>query len=138
MSGVVAAGLAVLAAACALLAVVTVRRNRALRRRPGDVPALARSPGSGRWLPGHGVWVDDVFAFRRSPAGWSEMLLWVTGATLRPAADDEQARLRRVGDSPLVITFELRSGGSRAFAVRPEDAARLLGPYADRPGTRRS
>jgi hypothetical protein len=102
------------------------------------VPALARSPESGRWHPGHGVWVDDVFAFRRSPAGWREMLLWVTSASVRPAAHDERGRLRRVGDEPLVVTFELRSGGSRAFAVRPEDAGRLLGPYADRPETRRS
>lgn len=133
MSGTAAAALAVLVAASALAALLVVRRNRALRRRPGDVAALARCRRSGRWFAGHGVWVNDVFAFRRSPAGWNEILLWVTSAHVRRPTDEERSRLHRVGDDPIVVTFVLASGGSMAFAARAEDSSGLLGPYAGPP-----
>lgn len=131
MSGGVAVVLVLAAAMLALAAVVTARRNRALRQRPGDVSVQARTRCGRRWFPGHGVWVEDVFAFRRSPAGWSEALLWVTHAPARSATHEERAQLRRLGDDPVVVTFVLASGGSMTFAARAADRARLLGPYAD-------
>lgn len=129
MSAALAAALTALALA-ALALLVTVRRNRALRRRPGNVPASVRFPDRRRWLGGHGVWVDDVFAFRRGPAGWDERLLWVASASARPPAGDELDSLRRVGPDPVVVTFALASGGSIAFAARSEDRDALLGPFA--------
>jgi hypothetical protein len=109
---------------------VVVRRNQALRHRPGDVPLRARFEAGGPWIRGHGVWVNDIFAFRRSPAGWTEALLWVTNASARRATDEERHRLGRLGDDSVVATFVLASGGSMAFAARAEDRAHLLGPYA--------
>lgn len=109
---------------------VVIRRNRALQRRPGDVSVRARLRESGQWVRGHGVWVNDTFAFRRSPAGWQETLLSVTDASARPASEEERVTLHRLGDDPVVATFVLASGGSMAFAARAEDRGRLLGPYA--------
>jgi hypothetical protein len=117
--------------AISLLALLVVAcRNRALQRRPGDVSVQARFRGSGRWVRGHGVWVNDTFAFRRSPAGWQEALLWVTNASACPASEEERVNLSRLGDDPVVATFVLASGGSMAIAARAEDRGRLLGPYA--------
>ena len=116
---------------CAAAIVVTVLRNRALRRRPGNVPVRVRRPGKERWLPGHGVWAHDVFAFRGSPAAWKEALLWVTEATVRSAGEAERKRLRRIGDRPIIATFALAAGGSIEFAARAEHGDALLGPFAD-------
>ena len=57
---------------CAAGITVMVLRNRGLRKRPGDIPARAKWPGKTRWTRGHGIWVSDVFAWRGSPAAWSE------------------------------------------------------------------
>jgi hypothetical protein len=129
MSAALAAALTALGLAAAALLLVTARRNRALRERPGNVRAFVRHPDRERWLGGHGVWVNDVFAFRRSPAGWEETLLWVASASARAPTEEELARLRRIED-PVVVTFALASGGSIAFAARAEDRAALVGPFA--------
>jgi len=115
---------------CATAILVLVLRNRALRRRPGNIPVRVRRPGKERWLPGHGVWVHDVFAFRGSPAAWKEALLWVTGATVRTAGDGDHG-LHRIGDRAVVATFALAAGGSIEFAAAGEDRDALLGPFAD-------
>ena len=130
MSGPLAAALITALTAGAVVVLVIVRRNQALQRRPGDVAVHARLKVGGPWIRGHGVWVNDIFAFRRSPAGWTEVLLWVTNATVRPACEEERDRLGRLGNEPLVATFVVASGGSMAFAARREDRAQLLGPYA--------
>lgn len=116
---------------CAMGILVVVLRNRALRRRPGNVPVRILPPGKERWVPGHGVWVHDVFAFRGSPAAWKEGLLWVTDATLRPAGAAERKRLHRLGDRPVVATFELAGGSSMRFAASDEHGDALLGPFAE-------
>jgi hypothetical protein len=125
--------IALLAATLGLAAAagVVVRRNRVLRRRPGDVSVLSPTGWGGRWCPGHGVWVGDVFAFRRSPAGWNEALIWVSHAFARGAADEERRQLQRLGDEPVVVTFTLACGGTVKFAARAKDRVRLLGPYAE-------
>jgi hypothetical protein len=115
---------------CAAAIVAIVLRNRALRRRPGNVPTRVRRPGRERWLPGHGVWVHDVFAFRQSPAAWKDTLLWVTAASVGPASAAEREGLHRIGERPVIATFELASGGSIEFAARAEHGDALLGPFA--------
>lgn len=129
MSAALAAVLTMLVLGAGAL-VVTLRRNRALRRRPSNVRAFMRHTDRERWLSGHGVWVNDVFAFRRSPAGWNETILWVTSASARTATEEERSRLRRIEGHPAIATFMLASGGSVAFACHAEDRAELLGPFA--------
>ena len=68
---------------CALAILALVRRNRALRARPGNVPVRVHRPGKRRWARGHAVWVHDVFAVRSSPAAWKEELIWVSEVSLR-------------------------------------------------------
>ena len=115
---------------CATAIFVLVKRNSWLRNRPGNIPVRIRPPGKERWLPGHGVWVHDVFAFRGSPAAWKEALLWVSGATVRPATEEERKKLRRIGDEPVVASFALAGGGAIEFAARAEDHAELMGTFA--------
>ena len=130
MSGPLAAALVTALTAGAVVFVVIAWRNRTLQRRPGDVPVHARFKVGGPWIRGHGVWVNDIFAFRRSPAGWTEALFWVTNASIRSAVEDERDWLGGLGNEPVVATFVVASGGSLAFAARREDRAQLLGPYA--------
>ena len=127
MSVPVATALVTALIAGVVVFLVVALRNRSLQSRPGDVPVRARFKVVGPWIRGHGVWVNDIFAFRRSPAGWTEALLWVTNASARPATAEERHRL---GDDSVVATFVLASGGSMAFAARGEDRSQLLGPYA--------
>lgn len=129
MSAAVAAVLTALGLAAVAL-FVTARRSRALCERPGNVYAFARHPDRERWLGGHGVWVNDVFAFRRDPAGWEEALLWVASASSRAPTEDELTRLLRIGEDPVVVTFALASGGWTAFAASGADRDALLGPFA--------
>ena len=108
-----------------------VVRNRALRHRPGNVPVRLRTHENERWHPGHGVWVHDVFAFRGSPAGWKEALVWAAGAASRPATAAEKKKLHRIGDDPVVVTLALHPRGTIQLAARAEHAAALVAPFAD-------
>ena len=92
--------------------IALIVRNRALRQRPGNVPVRLRTQEDKRWHPGHGVWVHDVFAFRGSPAGWKEALVWAAGAASRPATVAEKKKLHRIGDNPVVVTLALHPRGS--------------------------
>ncbi|MEO6859368.1 MAG: hypothetical protein ABI323_12425 [Solirubrobacteraceae bacterium] len=107
-------------------------RNRALRQRPGNVPVRVRPAEKKRWSPGHGVWIHDVFAFRGLPAGWKESLVWVTGAAVRPASEEERKKLHRIGDDPVIIAFTRAEGEKLEVAARRENADDLLGPFANR------
>ena len=62
---------------CAVGIFTVIYRNRALRKRRGDIPVRVLKRGKTRWVRGHGVWISDVFAWRGSPAAWSEGLLHV-------------------------------------------------------------
>lgn len=115
------------AAAIGTLAV----RNRKLRVRAGDVPVRRRLAGRSRWGRGHGVWISDVFVFRGSPAAWSESLLWVRTATIRPVADAAEARkLRRLGEGPVIAVLTGDGGERVEFAANAAHAIDLLGPLA--------
>ena len=115
---------------CAVAIVVTIVRTRRLRARPGNLPARVRQP-SGRWRRGNAVWVHDTFAFRGSPAAWSEHLVWVVGASARPvAAGDEAKRLRRLGEGAVVAVLACEDGTTLEVAAAEEHAVDLLGPFA--------
>ena len=115
---------------CAIAISVLVFRNRQLRKRAGSVPARIRVDGKGRWHPGHGLWVHDVFAFRGSPAAWKEGLVQVASISVKTAGDEEKKGLHRLGDDVVVATFELVPKGSLELAARAEHASLLLGPFA--------
>jgi hypothetical protein len=117
---------------CAMAVLTLIVRNRKLRTRGGDVPVRRRLPGKARWTRGHGVWVHDVFAFRGSPAMWSESLVWVTGASTRGTADPAEAKkLRRLGDHPVVAVLTTGDDGETVeFAASEDRAVDLLGPFS--------
>jgi hypothetical protein len=117
---------------CAVGISALVWRNRALRHRTGNVPVRMRAAGHDRWVPGHALWVNDVLAFRGSPAAWKEALLWTAGATSREPTEAERKKLHRLGSDPVVVDVALRSGEPYAFACRAEHAATLLGPSRGR------
>lgn len=115
---------------CAIAVLVLLGRNRALRKRPGNVPVRAHPSKAKRWSPGHGVWIHDVFAFRGLPAAWKEALAWVTGASVRVASEEERKKLHRIGDAPVIVTLTLAEGGTIEFAAHAEHRDHLLGPFA--------
>jgi hypothetical protein len=115
---------------CAAGILTLILRNRALRKRPGNLPVRIRRAGKTRWSPGHGVWIHDVFAFRGLPAAWKEALVWATEASARPASEQEREKLHRIGDAPIVVTLTLDEGETVELAARPEHKADLLGPFA--------
>ncbi len=102
-------------------------RNRTLRKRPGNLPVRVRTSGK-RWKRGHAVWVHDVFAFRGSPAAWTEVLEHVHGATARPATAAEDHKLRGL-DEPIIATFSTVDGRTVEAAVSRRDRLDLLAPF---------
>jgi hypothetical protein len=115
---------------CAVAISVLVLRNRRLRKQPGSMPVRIRVAGKGRWHPGHGFWVHDVFAFRGSPAAWNESLVQVGRvAAAQPATEEQKKGLHRLGDHPVVANFELVPKGSLQLAAHAEHASLLLGPF---------
>jgi len=116
---------------CATAISVLVLRNRKLRNRPGSMPVRIRVAEKGRWHPGHGFWVHDVFAFRGSPAAWKESLVQVGSvAAAQPVTEEQKKGLHRLGDHPVVASFELVPEGSLQVAAHAELASVLLGPFA--------
>ena len=104
---------------CALGIFTVIYRNRALRRRRGDIPDA--------------VWISDVFAWRGSPAAWSEGLLHVLAASVAPAGPEERKRLHRRGVDPVVGTLTLDEGTALRVAVSGDDRAAVLGPFQSMP-----
>jgi hypothetical protein len=115
---------------CAIGILLLLRNNASLRKRPGNVPVRVKPPGKSRWVPGHAVWIHDVFAFRASPAAWKELLVWVTGAVAREPTDGEAKKLHRLGDDKVVAVLSGAGGGTIEIAARTEHRDALLGPYA--------
>jgi hypothetical protein len=116
---------------CAIGIGALVFRNRALRKRPGNVPVRVLRPGKKRWTPGHAVWVSDVFAWRASPASWMEGLARVTDASLHESiAPETMKKLHRLGDSPSVASLTLDDGTTIDVAARQDDQVALMGPFA--------
>ena len=109
-------------------------RNRKLRKRPGNIPVKVLRPGKKRWTSGHGIWVSDVFAWRGSPAAWSEDLSQVDAASLHSADEEEQKKLHRLGDDPAVASFALADGTTLEVATRHEHRSALAGPFLQATG----
>jgi hypothetical protein len=114
---------------CAMGILTLLLRNRALRRRDGNVPVRVRRPGKKRWSPGHGVWVHDVFAFRGLPAAWKEALVWTSHASVRSATDEERKKLHRIGHEPVLVTLTPVEGETIELAASSEHRNDLLGPF---------
>ena len=104
-------------------------RNRKLRKRPGNIPVRVLPAGKKRWTSGHGIWVSDVFAWRGSPAAWSEDLRQANEASVRSASPDERKKLRRIGDEPVVAALALSDGATLQVAARSEHRSALAGPF---------
>lgn len=115
---------------CAIGIFMLLFNNRRLRKRYGDIPVRVRRPGKSRWTRGHAVWVSDVFAWRGSPAAWSEELLWVSDATPRAPDPDERKKLRHLGDEPALATLTAADGETVEVAAAREQGAALIGPFA--------
>ena len=114
---------------CAAGILVTVLRNRSLRKRHGDIPVRVKRPGKTRWTCGHAIWVSDVFAWRGSPAAWNEDIVQVTGVTLRSCSDEEQHKLRRLGDDLHIATLSSVDGEDLEVTTRPDESDALVGPF---------
>ena len=114
---------------CAAAILVVLLRNRALRKRPGNVPVRIRRQGRKWWSPGHAVWIHDVFAFRGLAAAWKEALIWAGSASSRPAASEERRKLHRIGRSRHRPTH---ASGRLAIdvAARADREQDLFGPFA--------
>ena len=106
-------------------------RNRSLRNRLGDIPVRVRRPGKKRWTRGHAVWVSDVFAWRGSPAAWSEDVVQVDSVFLHAPDAEQRKKLHRLGDDLVIAGLSLAGGSSIDVATRDEHRAALLGPFGD-------
>jgi hypothetical protein len=109
---------------------LVVVRNRRMRRRPGNVPVRLWRQEDDRWVPGHGVWANDVLAVRAAPAAWGEALLWIVDAKPHRVTDEDLKKLHRIGERPVAFEFELACGGSVRMAARHEHEEALLGPFS--------
>ena len=114
---------------CALGMFTVIYRNRALRKRRGDIPVRVLKPGKTRWVRGHAVWISDVFAWRGSPAAWSEGLSRVVAVSAAPAAPEELKRRRRLGDEPVVATLTLEEGAALRSLLPAATAPPSSGPF---------
>jgi hypothetical protein len=113
---------------CAMAIAVLIRRHSLLKKRPGNVTMRWREAGSKRWTLGNAVWVHDVIAFRARPAAWTERLEWVTTARVRPPSDTEVPKLKRLGDSPVIVELQLADGSVAKVGLAAIDLATVLDP----------
>lgn len=115
---------------CAAGIFILLHNNRSLRTRAGNIPVRVLPPGAKRWKRGHGLWVSNVFAWRSSPAGWSEDLCEATNITIAEASVEEAARLHGLGEKPVVARLELEDRDDITVAARSTDRAALTGPFS--------
>ena len=115
--------------ALALLGLVF--RNRKLRKRPGNIPVRVLPPGKKRWRRGHAVWISDVFAWRGSPAAWSEDLAQVHSVFTRVPDAQQRKKIHGLGDDPVIARLSLAGGSSLDVATSGEHRAALPGPFTD-------
>jgi hypothetical protein len=114
---------------CALGILGLLYRNRALRKRHGDIPVRVLRPGKTRWTRGHAVWVADVFAWRGSPAAWNEALELIASARLQDPSEEDRKKLRHVADAFVVASLTTDDGIVLRVAASAEHRAALIGPF---------
>jgi hypothetical protein len=119
---------------CALAIIVLVLRNKKLRDRHGNVVVRLKKPEEDRWRRAHALWISDVFAWRGSPAAWSEDLVHVADVTQRAPDPEERKKLHRLGDGFVIATMTSVDGGSFGVAVRSDARTAILGPFHTPPG----
>jgi hypothetical protein len=119
---------------CAVAILLIALDNRKLRKRHGNIPVRVKQPGKDRWRRGHAIWVSDVFAWRGSPAAWSEGLVHVADVTQRAPDPEERKKLHRLGDGFVIATMTSVDGGSFGVAVRSDARTAILGPFPTPPG----
>ena len=117
---------------CAAAILVLVYRNKSLRKRHGDIPVRVQRAGKTRWTRGHAVWVSDVFAWRGSPAAWSEDLFEVTDARVGALQPADLKKLHRLGEHPAVVILTPEEGEPVRVAVTSQHCEAVLGPYGTR------
>jgi hypothetical protein len=71
----------------------------------------------------------DVFAWRGSPAAWNEYIEPIVGASMRAATQEEQHRLHRLGDRPVVAGLNTGQGQILQVAAAAEHRSDLAGPF---------
>lgn len=118
---------------CALGLFTLIYRNRALRKRCGNIPVRVLKPGKTRWVRGHAVWISDVFAWRGSPAAWSEGLWHVAATTVAPAGPEEPKGLHRLGADLVVATLTTDERAVLRVAVARGDRTSVPGPFQPTP-----
>ena len=106
-------------------------QNRALKKRPGNVPVRVRPAGKKRWMKANGLWLSDVFFWRGGLGVWKEGLSQIISASSRPAGTEEQKKLHRVGKNVVIVTMTLAGGGTLDTAGPHESRAALMGPFGD-------
>jgi hypothetical protein len=119
---------------CAMGILALVYRNRALRRRHGDIPVRVLRPGKTRWTRGHAVWVSDVFAWRGSPAAWNEYLELIVGVNVREASPQDLKGLRRMSDGVVVASLTTDDDTVVQVATSSEHKSALIGRFTPTPG----
>jgi hypothetical protein len=117
---------------CAIALGNLVLRNRALRNRHGNIQVRVLRPGKTRWTRGHAVRVSNVFAWRGSPAAWTECLEPIARASTRAATPAEQEMLHGLGDHPVVATLDTDQGQTLQVATAAEHRRDLEGPFRGR------
>lgn len=115
---------------CAVGIFALLFQNRALKKRPGNIPVRVRPAGKNRWSKANALWLSDIFFWRGSLGVWKEGLDRVVGASARPADLNEQKKLHRLGEGVLVATLRFADGGSQDVAGPRELRGQLLGPFA--------
>lgn len=113
---------------CCLGILALVLRNRALRKRPGNMSVRVRRPGRQRWTRANAVWVSDVFVWRASPAAWAEDVRQIAAVDRRTATTEERAKLHRLGDNVAVVTMTTSQGDVFDVAASGDAAEGLFGP----------
>ena len=84
-------------------------------------------PAATRWTRGHAVWVSDVFAWRGSPAAWSEDIVQVTGVRLRSPDEEERHKLRRLGAGVQIAMLSSLDGEPLEVATWPASTTAVHG-----------
>ena len=113
---------------CALGILALILRNRALRKRPGNMSVRVRRPAKQRWTRANAVWVSDVFVWRASPAAWAEDVRQIRTAVRRAPTTEERKKLHRLADDPAIVTMTTRDGQAFDVAAAGDVSERLLVP----------
>jgi hypothetical protein len=104
-------------------------RGHRLKQRPGNIPCRIRPAGGKRWIPGHAIWVSDVFAFDGSPAVWNESLARIIEISPLQLDQGEAKKLKRLGPGAAIVTLIADNGERLSVATKAGFSRDLAGPF---------